>query len=566
MAGFPEYLWIAVVGILIGFFYAFGIGANDVANAFATSVASKSISLRMAVVIAAIFEFCGALFLGASVTTTVRGKIFDTSYYEDQPEVVMLGFMTSLVTASFMLLGATSFGLPVSTTHTVVGAIIGFSCAAEGFGSINWSETKNIIISWFVSPLVTGVIGFIIFFIIKHLILLSADPFKRGYYSFSVILFLTIGLNVFYVFNKGTKNFSHFQDEVYDVKWVVPTSWGIGLACGLLWIWPFGPMAKKTLEERRLARAEIETAMEHTVDEENVSPQANDNDDTAFDPDVDYDARSQTIDPDSDNYVPQPNKPAISFHMTTKETTPAERKQKSIAGRIAAATVDQDLEKQSFHESRRAKQCWENMTKYDAEVEQLFTFVQVFTASMNSFAHGANDIANAIAPVAGILAIYQTGELSSKSAVPKVIQISFVIEFKGDIMSLTCQFSFAKKWILAYGGAGLVLGLAIYGYKVIKTIGYKLTALSPTRGASAELAASLTVVSASYIGLPISTTQCIVGAVAGIGCVEGWRTVQWLSLAKVCVSWVVVFFTAAVLSAGVFSFCYFTPSAEIPVM
>lgn len=119
MAGFPEYLWIAVVGTMIGFFYAFGIGANDVANAFATSVASKSISLRMAVVIAAIFEFCGALFLGASVTGTVRGKIFDTDVYEDQPEVVMLGFMTSLVTASIMLMIATYFGLPVSTTHTV---------------------------------------------------------------------------------------------------------------------------------------------------------------------------------------------------------------------------------------------------------------------------------------------------------------------------------------------------------------------------------------------------------------------------------------------------------------
>jgi phosphate/sulfate permease len=144
MAAFDQYLWIAVTGTVIGFFYAFGIGANDVANAFATSVASKSISLRQAVVIAAIFEFAGALFLGASVTTTVRGKIFDTSYYEDQPEVVMLGtityyisrtshvhlthltwyptssgFMTSLVTASIMLLGATSFGLPVSTTHTV---------------------------------------------------------------------------------------------------------------------------------------------------------------------------------------------------------------------------------------------------------------------------------------------------------------------------------------------------------------------------------------------------------------------------------------------------------------
>ncbi|KAL7477997.1 hypothetical protein ACHAW6_003785 [Cyclotella cf. meneghiniana] len=524
MAGFPEYLWIAVVGTMIGFFYAFGIGANDVANAFATSVASKSISLRMAVVIAAIFEFCGALFLGASVTSTVRGKIFDTDVYEDQPEVVMLGFMTSLVTASIMLMIATYLGLPVSTTHTVVGCIIGFSMAAEGVDSINWKETKNIIISWFVSPLATGFIGFIIFFTIKHTILLSANPFNRGYYSFSIILFLTIGLNVFYIFNKGTKNFTHFQDEVYDIKWVIPTSWGIGLVCGLLWVWPFGPMAKETIEKRRLAR---EAAKEAAANQEKVISVAVVDEDEVFDP-------------DDDDYVPSPAKQSVvSFHDTTKEPVMVE-KEKSLFGRIAAATVNQDLEKQSFHESQAAKDCWDNMTQYDEGVEQLFTFVQVFTASMNSFAHGANDIANAIAPVAGILAIYQTGELSSKSAVPK--------------------------WILAYGGLGLVLGLALYGYKVMKTIGYKLTALSPTRGASAELAASLTVVTASYIGLPVSTTQCIVGAVSGIGCVEGWRTVQWLSLAKVCVSWVIVFFTAAVFSAGVFSFCYFTPSAMDPIV
>jgi sodium-dependent phosphate transporter len=526
MAAFEEYLWITITGIIIGFLYSFGIGANDVANAFATSVASKSISLRQAVVIAAIFEFCGALFLGASVTSTVRGKIFDTSYYEDQPEVVMLGFMTSLVTASIMLLVATSFGMPVSTTHTVVGAIVGFSCAAEGFESINWPEFINIIISWFVSPLVTGVVGFIIFYIIKRTILLSSDPFTRGYYSFSIILFLTIGLNVFYVFAKGTKNFSNFQDEVYDIKWVIPTSWGVGLVCGLLWIYPFGPMAKKTLEQRKLAKEQEQTAVSSTGDA--------------------VEQENEVIDPDDEEERPEPSakQVVVSFHDTVV-TDPSEgnlqdSKRKSFASKLAAATFNQDLEKQSFHESKSAQECWSNMTHYDEGVEQLFTFVQVFTASMNSFAHGANDIANAIAPVAGILAIYQTGELNSKAPVPK--------------------------WILAYGGVGLVLGLALYGYKVMKTIGYKLTALSPTRGASAELAASLTVVSASYVGLPVSTTQCIVGAVSGIGCVEGWRTVQWRSLAKVCVSWVLVFFTAAVLSAGMFSFCYFSPSAMDPVV
>eukprot|EP00804_Cyclotella_cryptica_P027363 CCRYP_021162-RB/>CCRYP_021162-RB protein AED:0.30 eAED:0.30 QI:452/0.66/0.71/1/0.66/0.71/7/482/506 len=501
MAGFPEYLWIAVVGTMIGFLYAFGIGANDVANAFATSVASKSISLRSAVIIAGIFEFCGALFLGASVTGTVRGKIFDTSYYEDQPEVVLLGFMTSLVTASIFLLGATHFGMPVSTTHTVVGSIIGFSCAAEGFQSINWSETVKIIISWFASPLVTGVIGFIIFFLIKHIILLAENPFNRGYYTFSVILFLTIGLNVFFVFNKGTKNFTHFQDEVYDIKWVIPTSWGIGLVCGILWLWPFGPQAKVIIEKRRLAKEEAKAAIKQGEDQEKALPQANDDDE------------------------PTALLTCYDYLLTTA---------------CVLLWLTEDLEKQSFHESQAALECWNNMTQYDEGVEQLFTFVQVFTASMNSFAHGANDIANAIAPVAGIIAIYQTGELSSKSPVPK--------------------------WILAYGGIGLVLGLALYGYKVMKTIGYKLTALSPTRGASAELAASLTVVTASYIGLPVSTTQCIVGAVSGIGCVEGWRTVQWFSLAKVCVGWVVVFFTAAVFSAGVFSFCFYTPSAMDPIV
>ncbi|KAL7502038.1 hypothetical protein ACHAXN_000140, partial [Cyclotella atomus] len=297
--------------------------------------------------------------------------------------------------------------------------------------------------------------------------------------------------------------------------WVIPTSWGVGLVCGLLWIWPFGPMAKQTLEQRKLAREQqLAATSVKAVDQEKAA----DN----------YD-EDEVIDPDEE-YVPKPAtvKPAVvSFHDTTNTETSEETldtKPKTFSEKLAAATFNQDLEKQSFHESKHAEECWSNMTHYDEGVEQLFTFVQVFTASMNAFAHGANDIANAIAPVAGILAIYQSGELASKSPVPK--------------------------WILAYGGVGLVLGLALYGYKVMKTIGYKLTALSPTRGASAELAASLTVVTASYIGLPVSTTQCIVGAVSGIGCVEGWRTVQWGSLAKVCVGWVVVFFTAAVLSAG----------------
>jgi len=179
-----QYLWIAVVGMIFGFIYCFSIGANDVANAFATSVASKSITLKQAVIIASIFEFCGVLFLGASVASTVRGKIFNVEEYEDEPEIVMLGMFTSLVSASFMMMGATYLGLPVSTTHTVIGCI-----AAKGFDSVNWDATKNIFISWVASPLLTGAIAFGIFLFTRYCILLSANPFHRGYYTFSFILF-----------------------------------------------------------------------------------------------------------------------------------------------------------------------------------------------------------------------------------------------------------------------------------------------------------------------------------------------------------------------------------------
>lgn len=199
---------------------------------------------------------------------------------------------------------------------------------------------------------------------------------------------------------------------------------------------------------------------------------------------------------------------------------------KSLGNKLAKATVDQDLAEQAFEENTRVKEAWANMTHYDYEVEQLYTFVQVFTACVLSFAHGANDVANAVAPVAAILAIYN-GTYGPSTDVPF--------------------------WLLALGGIGIVLGLALYGYKVMKTIGYKLAAISPTRGSSANLAASLMVTTASYMGLPVSTTQCIVGGVAGVGAAEGLKSVQWLSLAVVVCLWIVAFFATATFSAGLFA-------------
>ncbi|KAL7549545.1 hypothetical protein ACHAWF_012817 [Thalassiosira exigua] len=617
-----QYLWIAVTGGIFGFAYCFSIGANDVANAFvsriargkgsvnlfrgarlvkallyevylflhvshslryaaarqtqATSVASKSITLKQAVIIASIFEFCGVLFLGASVASTVRGKIFDAEAYAEEPELVLLGMFTSLVAASVMMMGATYLGLPVSTTHTVIGCIIGFTIAAKGFDSVNWRETTNIFVSWVAAPLLTGAAGFLIFLFIRRGVLLGDDPFRRGYYTFPFVLFATITINLFFIFNKGTKNFTHFQENVYDTKWVVPTCVGIGAVVGLLWLWPIGPAVKRKLEAKREARSVAKVskipadpmAMPSSAAFAAVHPAASVRSIVSIGSSIGshHERRGSQLaeyDPEEGAIRFAINESVKSLKLTIdSETEDAEegevdgdgddtehagnldesrgkvgkrkRKKKNFLVRFEEATYKQNLEAQCFQESRATEQCWQNAAQYDSEVEQLFTYVQVFTASLSSFAHGANDIANAIAPVAAIIDIYQTGQLNPEAPV--------------------------QKWILAYGGVALSLGLLLYGYKVMKTIGYKLTAVSPTRGSSASLASALIVATASYIGIPVSTTQCIVGAVAGIGLVEGRRNVQWLQLGKCIVGWVVVFFAAAIGSAALFAFCAYSPS------
>ena len=201
-------------------------------------------------------------------------------------------------------------------------------------------------------------------------------------------------------------------------------------------------------------------------------------------------------------------------------------------------TVDQDLQAQSMKESSRALKIWENEEQFDADAESLFNYIQVFTASLNSFAHGANDVANTIAPMSAVINIYMTGEVSSKTGVPK--------------------------WMLAYGGLAIVIGLLLYGYRVMKTLGYKLTMLSASRGSSAELGSSLTVVTASFLGIPVSSTQCIVGAVTAVGLVGGRQAVDWWFLLKICCSWIGLFFTAVIFSAGLFSFCFYSPGAAYP--
>jgi solute carrier family 20 (sodium-dependent phosphate transporter) len=519
-----EYFWIAVVGGFAGFWYAFGIGANDVANAFGSTVASKSLTLKQAVMVAAVFEFCGSYFLGASVTSTIRSKIFNIKLYDDEPEIVMLGMMTSLIVATFMLLSATALSLPVSTTHTIVGSITGFSIAAKGFDSIEWDVFQKIIISWLASPLVSGAIAFAFFASLRIFVLRSEHAFTRSINTFPLVLFIGIGIDLFYVLYKGLSNIQVIAD--LELKVVLPISFGVGAFCGLVWLVVLGPIIKKRIERNVAANV-----VEQEVGEEVQKVDVEKGEDEEID--VDADAPEEAAAPLT--------KGGTTEAAVVKEEVDAPEavESKSMLQRFGDNTYNQDLKAQSLHESKRAAELWADFEEFDPHAEELFTYIQVFTACLNAFAHGANDVANAIAPISAIIYIYQTGELSSKSPV--------------------------QKWILAYGGIGIVFGLLLYGYKIMKALGFKVTPLSPSRGACAELAASLFVVTASFVAIPVSSTQCITGAVAGVGLAGGIKNVQWLFLLQICTGWVAIFFVAIILSAGLFSFLAFSPSLSPPL-
>jgi solute carrier family 20 (sodium-dependent phosphate transporter) len=533
VASVDQYLWLVVVGTFFGFIYAFGIGANDVANAFASTVASKSLTLKQAIIAAAIFEFSGAYFLGAHVTNTIRSKIFDVTLYDDEPQVIILGMFTSITTATVVLLVATYMELPVSTTHTMVGSIMGFSIAAKGFDSIDWDVVSQIFISWLVSPLVSGILAYSFFYTIRSCVLQNENAFERAYYTFPIVLFFGVGIDMFFVLNKSTSNLKSADSNTF-----ILTTLGIagasGVVAALLWVFVLGPICKRRVEA--LLEEPDSTPISNNSSRRERSEQAVDrqnNDEEANEYDIDND----TVDKDEerDTVVNSPSESAPHAGVADLATEELKNGFAKMAQTFADNTYNQDLQAITLAENQRAAEIWDAGEVYDPHTEQLFTYIQVFTACLNSFAHGANDVANAIAPISAMVQIYQTGGLVQSN-------------------------SRVDRWILAYGGIGIVIGLVFYGYRVMKSLGYKMTMLSPSRGASAELAASLFVVTASFMSIPVSSTQSICGAVMGVGCVGGFKNVQWSFFLIICTGWVIIFMSSSIISAVAFSMFAFTPS------
>jgi len=397
-----------ILACIFGLFMAWGIGANDVANAMGTSVGSGAITIKQAVLIAAVFEFAGAFLAGGQVTKTIRKGIIDAELLSATPELLVYGMLASLLAAGIWLLVASRFGWPVSTTHSIVGAIVGFAAVGIGVEAVHWSKVGTIVMSWVISPALAGAFSYWLFRSVQKLILNRDDPFESAKQVVPYYVFMTGFIIALVTMFKGLK---HVGLEVSTVE-----SYSYAFAFGLVIMF----MSMMSIRKIKL--------------------------DPAADKDFQF-----------------------------------------------------------------------------ANVERVFGVLMVVTACAMAFAHGSNDVANAIGPVAAVIGIVQSGgEIAQKSILPI--------------------------WVLILGGAGIVAGLLMYGRRVMATIGKNITELTPSRGFAATLAAATTVVFASGTGLPISTTHTLVGAVLGVGLARGIGALNLNVVRTIFLSWIVTLPAGALMS------------------
>jgi PiT family inorganic phosphate transporter len=415
----PEIIYIALAAIF-GIFMAWGIGANDVANAMATSVGSKALTIRQAILVAAVFEFLGAVLAGGAVTDTVRKGIVDTDQLSGTPELLVFGMLAALLAAGTWLLIASRNGWPVSTTHSIVGAIVGFAAVGIGVDAVQWGGVATIVMSWVASPLTAGVIAFLIYLTVQSLILSHDNPLDRAKRYVPIYMFFAAFTITLVTILKGLKH--------------------VGLTISL-----------------------------------------------------------------RDSYLL-----AVGIAIAI-----------AAVGALVIRRIQPDPEAEK--------------DQHYITVERVFGILMIVTACGMAFAHGSNDVANAIGPLAAVISTAQNGMIMAKSAVPL--------------------------WVLLLGGGGIVIGLATYGRHVIATVGRKITHLTPSRGFAAELAAATTIVIASGTGMPVSTTHTLVGAVLGVGLARGIEAIDLGVVGRIFLSWVVTIPAGAILSI-IFFFLF---KAVLPV-
>lgn len=452
------------VALVFGFYMAWSIGANDVANAMGTSVGSGALTLRRAVILAGILEFAGAFLVGTHVSETVRKGIINPELFADAHMVFILGMLASLLAAAVWLQTASYFGWPVSTTHSIVGAILGFGIAYGGVDAVNWGRVGNIVSSWVVSPLLSGAISYLIFQLLRRRVFFSPYPVRAAkqltpYLVFVVFVILTL-VTVF----KGLTNLK------LDLSF--HAALGIAAIVGLV-------------------AAGVSRLLVARIPDEAGQPGPN---------------------PAMDAYL------VIGLEKAVKHL---QRVKTSARGDLRTQTSQLLRQTRQLTDSARQAQAQGGPSVYQG-VERIFVHLQVLSACFVAFAHGANDVANAIGPLSAIVATIQQGVVAVKAPVPV--------------------------WALALGGVGIVIGLATWGWRVIETIGKRITELTPSRGFCAEFGAATTIVLASKLGLPISTTHTLVGAVLGVGLARGMGALNLNTIRDIVASWIITIPAGAALT------------------
>lgn len=505
---YSEITWIFACAVPVSFFVAYGIGANDVANAFGSSVGSKALTIKQAILVAAVFEFCGAVFMGSGVTSTIRSGVANLKSFTNTPDLLAYGQLCAMMASGIWLLVATFWELPVSTTHSIVGAVIGMAMVTAGPDAVIWSQSSStfpyfkgvaaICTSWVVSPVVAGTFSIIVFFSVRLIVLRAKNAYQRSLYMLPVLSGVTFFVVTYFIMVKGGPSLG--WDDIPDGK----KAWISAIVAGgmiALSIWPGIPFLKSRVErdmklEEDAKAAELEAATKAT---EGGSEK---NEDASSDPSDPSDAQEGWA-----KRTPQ-------FMQTFR---------KSRFWKSATAGMDVDIHdvvetQQDIHDIHA------NSEKFDYKAEKSFKYLQVCTACANAFAHGSNDVANAIGPFAAIYQIWQDSAVSSSASVPE--------------------------WILVVGGIGIVVGLATYGYKIMRVLGVKMTKMTNSRGFTVELCAAAVVILGSRFNLPLSTTQTLVGAVMGIGILERTAAFNWRILIKFFAGWVATLVVAGLTSAA----------------
>ena len=481
-------------------FYCLLLGANDVANAFATSVGAKAITMRNAMVFAGIFEFLGAFLMGSSVTSTIQSKICDPKAFEEDPEMLMFGMSCVLVGIAVWLILATLYSLPVSTTHSCIGGLVGMTLVAKGYKAVKWIEVIKVISSWFISPVLAGLISALLFYIVRTHILRHNNCFDRAFAFYPMLVGFTIFVLTMFMLLKGIPIFKNTVSPLLAVV----IGLAVGIIVGLIVHFTIVPWLRKRIEKQRkedeLAAKQTTTVSIDTTEKKEIE--------------------LQVIKSDTEAELP------ITVSTPTDESNEKKDEKKHVG--------THDIHAELVDEQSKVYQIHQRAEKFDPYTEKVFGYLQVVTAILNSFAHGANDVANAIGPLASCIAIYKTG------GIPEIAN--------------------AETWVLVIGGIGIVTGLAVLGYKVMAAIGVNMVTVTPSRGFAIEIGGAFVIVTGSQLGLPLSTTHCQVGSTVAVGLMEGKESVNWGLVGQVIIGWIITLIVCGCTTGALFAFGTFSPS------